>query len=153
MTHATFLELAQRYSVGYISEISQEDVSLARELSKAHFEFPDMAMPRNGDVDTLLGVLKFKVDTFPTQEQQEPIVINSLLLLVLVTEDRHLKKVTMRYLRDANIPSIKTLLDDLENDLRPHTTTIDLNGQWSLCDAESAMTIEAVVPGTFLLRD
>ncbi|GJJ73174.1 beta-mannosidase [Entomortierella parvispora] len=147
MAYNAFLELSQRYSIGYISEISQDDVFLAKEFSKAHSEFPDKEMPWNPTVYALFEVLKLDVQTFPSQQRKEPIVINSVLLLMFVTDDGRLKELAARYLKDANIPSVNTVLDKLENRSHPHTTTIDLNGRWSLQDAESTVKIEALVPG------
>lgn len=145
--HRAFSDLAQRYSDGYISDISPEDVSLAREFSNAHSEFHDIDIPQNDEANTMLKILKLKVGTFPVLEKKEPIVINSMLLLVVVTENEHLREVALRFLGNANILSISTLLDELENSLHFYIMTFDLNGKWSLRDSENTVNIEALVPG------
>ncbi|CAO3568616.1 unnamed protein product [Mortierella alpina] len=116
MDARTLSELSKRLSIGYGVELSQDDISLGKEVCRVYSDVGDyvdfVGEYLNGDLLALYDVLNMKVENFLDDKYDEPIILNSLVLLALVTEDQRLKELTLKYLRNLNIPSITAILDN-----------------------------------------
>ncbi|KAF9274468.1 hypothetical protein BGZ68_000650 [Mortierella alpina] len=108
-------DLSQKLSLDYVAEISKDDISLGKEVCRAYADVGDyvdlVGAFLTGDLLGLHDVLTLNVETFVDCEYREPIILNSLVLLMFVTDDYHLKELTSKYLRNANVPSITAILD------------------------------------------
>lgn len=115
MTSQTCSDLCKKLSVDYIVDVSQDDISLAREVREMYSDIGDfvdfIGEHLDGNALGLFESLKLTVQDFPDREHKEPIVLNSLVLLMFITNDRRLKKITSSYLRNTDIHCITALLD------------------------------------------
>lgn len=110
-----YKNFAERISTNYLVDVSQDDISLVGNLLTMCPTFPEYAMFMRGDLRTpIMGMWEFlhiTVPTFPYRMYEEPTAINSLLMLLFIIKEEHLRRLIMKYLRESNIPCIVAILD------------------------------------------
>lgn len=113
MSARKFVELSKRLSVDYVSEVQRDDISLAREIYETFPTLYSLARVTawNRDGISLFQCIKLTTEDFPTVNQREPVLVNGLVLLMFITSDERLKRITSMYLRNAKIQQTTALLD------------------------------------------